>query len=102
VATAVGGLPTLLEGGAGVLVPPADPQALALALAGLMDDRERTARIARAGRVRIEDRYSFAGMVQRVETIYTDVLQSQARTERRPRRRAADATTAMETGQEAA
>jgi glycosyltransferase involved in cell wall biosynthesis len=100
VASAVGGLPTLLEGGAGLLVPPADPQALAAALAALNDDRQRAARIALVGGARIEDRYSFDAMVRRVETIYTDVLQSSAG--RRSRRRATDATSTIDLGRRAA
>jgi glycosyltransferase involved in cell wall biosynthesis len=99
VASAVGGLPTLLEGGAGLLVPPADPHALAAALATLMDDRQRAARLGLIGRARIEDRYSFDAMVRRVETIYTDVLQSSAR---RSRRRATDAASTIDLGRRAA
>ncbi|MCZ4496730.1 MAG: Poly(glycerol-phosphate) alpha-glucosyltransferase [Thermoleophilia bacterium] len=74
VATSVGGLPDLLGGGAGMLVPPNDPTALATALAKMMDSPEATARIAACGQRRIVQHYSFEGMVQRIEGIYDLVL----------------------------
>jgi glycosyltransferase involved in cell wall biosynthesis len=47
VATAVGGLLELVRNGeTGVLVPPRDPEALAGAVAGLLADREKGAKIA--------------------------------------------------------
>ncbi|MCW2925190.1 MAG: Poly(glycerol-phosphate) alpha-glucosyltransferase [Thermoleophilia bacterium] len=76
VATQVGGLPTLLEGDAGLLVPPADPAALAAALESLLLDPSRASALARAGRRRISERYSFEGMVRRIEGIYVDVHSS--------------------------
>jgi glycosyltransferase involved in cell wall biosynthesis len=53
VATAVGGLPSLLEGGAGLLVPPADPQALAAAFERLLEDRAACAALGMQGRARV-------------------------------------------------
>src|SRR5690606_22899954 len=49
VATAVGGLPGLLDG-AGVLVPPGDAAALAAAVAELVADSDRAAVLGAAGR----------------------------------------------------
>lgn len=83
VASSVGGLPTLLEGGAGTLVPPADPAALAAALAELMDDPQLRARRAAAGHARVQERYSFDGMVRRIESIYDEVLAASAEPARR-------------------
>ncbi|HET7788567.1 MAG TPA: glycosyltransferase family 4 protein [Myxococcales bacterium] len=48
VASAVGELPQLLAGGAGVLVPPGDPAALSEALAGVRDGEVRARAEARA------------------------------------------------------
>ncbi|MEO6867270.1 MAG: glycosyltransferase [Gaiellales bacterium] len=86
VATSVGGLPTLLADNAGLLVPPADPAALAAALTRLMDDPTLGRRLARAGARRVHESYSFEAMVQRIETIYTDVASTGARSARESRR----------------
>ncbi len=100
VASAVGGLPTLLEGDAGLLVPPADPGELAAAIAQLMDDDGRRDAVASAGHRRVAERYSFDGMVRRVQDIYVDVLASER--SRRPAAIAAEPAPVLETGQEAA
>jgi len=55
VATAVGGVPELVEHGAsGLLVPPAHPRALADAITRLLEDPELCATMGRAGRARAE------------------------------------------------
>jgi glycosyltransferase involved in cell wall biosynthesis len=77
VATAVGGLPTLLDGDAGLLVPPADPQALAAALDRLFADRDSCTAYGSRGRARVSERYSFDGMVDRVQDTYDAVLAEQ-------------------------
>lgn len=100
VASAVGGLPTLLEGRAGLLVPPADSTELAHAIAQLMDDDAARASIAAAGHRRVAERYSFAGMVDRVQDIYDDVLATEQ--SRRPAGIASEPAAVLETGQEAA
>lgn len=101
VATRVGGLPLLLEEGAGVLVPTADAGAIALELSRLMDDERHRAAVGAAGRDRVEAHYSFESMVRRVEQVYVHVLRdvgraAAARGERRGGAREAKA------GQEAA
>jgi glycosyltransferase involved in cell wall biosynthesis len=58
VASAVGGVPELVEDGVtGVLVPPEDPAALAAALVRLLADRELRRRLGCAGRERVRDRF---------------------------------------------
>jgi glycosyltransferase involved in cell wall biosynthesis len=53
VASAVGGVPEVLEeGGAGLLIPPADPDAVALAIGRLADDQAAAAALARRARAR--------------------------------------------------
>ncbi len=53
VASAVGGVPEVLEeGGAGLLIPPADPEAVALAIGRLADDGASTAALAQRARTR--------------------------------------------------
>lgn len=57
VATRVGGIPEIIEDGrTGLLVPPGDPQALALAIGRLLDDPDLAARFGqRAGEVAARD-----------------------------------------------
>ena len=57
VATTVGGVPELLGGGAGVLVPPSDPGALAAALDRVLGSVELRGEVARAGRRRVEEEF---------------------------------------------
>jgi colanic acid/amylovoran biosynthesis glycosyltransferase len=58
VGTSTGGVPELLRDGAGMLVPPADPGALADALASLAGNAELRARLASAGRARVEEEFA--------------------------------------------
>ena len=69
VATAVGGLPEVLEdGAAGILVPPADTTALAAAIGRIADDPA----LARRGRARAID-FGAGRMVHRVLKLYEDI-----------------------------
>lgn len=71
VASAVGGIPELVDdGNTGRLVPPGNAEALAAALIDLLDQPERAAQFGRAGRLRIEQTYSFDRMVGQMETLY--------------------------------
>ena len=97
VASNVGGLPSLLAGRAGLLVPPADPPALQDALASLIDDPSERDRIGAAGRERIASAYSFAGMVERIESIYEDIAERhRARSDRDGRTTSSDDDTERE------
>jgi glycosyltransferase involved in cell wall biosynthesis len=58
VATSVGQIDVLLEGGCGVLVPAGDEQALAAALRSLALDEDLLIRTAAAGRERVRESYS--------------------------------------------
>jgi colanic acid/amylovoran biosynthesis glycosyltransferase len=58
VATTTGGIPELLGGGAGEMVPPADPAALAEAIGRLVDDPELRERQGDVGRERVEESFS--------------------------------------------
>jgi glycosyltransferase involved in cell wall biosynthesis len=75
VATAVGGTPELLDGGgAGVLVAPQDPLALAAAMAGVLEDPSRAAALALAARERQHDIYNIDVQVRRLEEMYRELL----------------------------
>jgi sugar transferase (PEP-CTERM/EpsH1 system associated) len=74
-ATAVGGNTELLSAGrTGVLVPPADPAAMAAALLALALDPERAAAMGRAGRADAEARFSMRAMVGGYRGLYDRLL----------------------------
>ena len=77
VATHVGGIPEIVEDGIdGVLVPPADSNALAKAIVGLLGDPERRRLMASAGRERVRDRFSFEKMMRAYEQIYERLVEA--------------------------
>jgi glycosyltransferase involved in cell wall biosynthesis len=85
VATAVGGTPDLLGGGAaGVLVPPADPVALADAIGALLADPGRARELGERARERQRELYDLDLQVRRLEELYERLL-AETRA-RRPRR----------------
>jgi len=67
VGTTTGGMPELLEGGAGLLVPPADPAGLADELERLWREPSLRAELARAGRRRVEDEFDLERVVDELE-----------------------------------
>ena len=74
VATAVGGVPELVDDGAsGLLVPARDAAALAAALECLLRDRELAARLGRAARHTVELRFSLRGQVDRLLALWNEV-----------------------------
>jgi glycosyltransferase involved in cell wall biosynthesis len=84
VATAVGGIPELIEDGVhGVLVDAADPQALCAGIAKLLDDRPLAARLAAAARARRAAEFDLAGLMGRIEGLYDELLQDNRQTGRR-------------------
>jgi glycosyltransferase involved in cell wall biosynthesis len=75
VATAVGGTVEVLDGQrAGVLVPPADPQALARAILLLLADPVRSRRLGEEARRRVSEAFSARAMVARLEHLYEERL----------------------------
>ncbi len=74
VATNVGGIPDVLDGGrAGMLVPPRNPAALADAIAIYLDDKGVRAEYQQRARQDLE-RFSVASMVLKTSAVYSDVL----------------------------
>ena len=75
VATRVGGLgEAVVSGTTGLLVPPRDADALAGALARLLDDPEAGHSMGQRGRERVAEHFSFPAMVSRHEEVWTRLL----------------------------
>ena len=76
-ATAVGANGELvLPGSTGHLVPPGDAGALADGLCQLAQDAAGAAALGRAGRQRVEQRFSLGSMVAAYESVYQRVLKA--------------------------
>lgn len=75
VATAVGGIPEVVDETVGALIP-APPRAadLAAAVNGLLDDRDRLGRLGTAARRRYEERFSVDRWVLALRSIYDEAL----------------------------
>src|SRR5437899_6661892 len=74
VATAVGGIPELVEDGVtGLLVPVGDTQALAAALEQSLRNPELAARMGVAARRRVEERFSLMGQVDRLLALWAEL-----------------------------
>ncbi len=81
VASRVGGLVEILEPVGADLVEPGNPEALADALAGLLDDPRRRADL-RSAAISSADRFSIAAVVDRIEAEYRRVIDGADRTKR--------------------
>ena len=62
------------DGAEGVLVPPGDPEALAAAIAALLDDPLYARQLGEAGRQRAR-RYSWDVVAEEIETVYREALE---------------------------
>jgi len=71
IASRVGGVPELVvDGETGLLVPPADPDALARAIVALLDDPDLGARLGAAGARRARTMFSLDAVRAAVEAVY--------------------------------
>ena len=79
VATRVGGIPEIVvDGETGILVPRANPRALAEAVAALLDDPARARGMGRAARRRVVRDFAVEGMVERIDAVYRELLERKA------------------------
>jgi glycosyltransferase involved in cell wall biosynthesis len=75
VATAVDGVPEMLEDGrTGLLVPPGDPAALAEAVIRLLRNGDEARRLGEAARALVPPRFPLRRMIDQTERLYLDVL----------------------------
>jgi glycosyltransferase involved in cell wall biosynthesis len=73
IATASGGVPEIVvDGKTGLLVPPADPAALAGAARALLADSEMRRRLGAAGRARVETEFGLARHAAAIEAVYRE------------------------------
>ena len=104
IASAVGGLPEIVEDGTtGLLVPAGDPQALAAAIVRLAENPARTEAMGAAGRARALAAFSQVRCTDRIEQLYGEALAAAAerrsRTKRHSRSRANAASNASRKSQ---
>jgi glycosyltransferase involved in cell wall biosynthesis len=86
VATAVGGVPELIEDGVhGLLVRPGDPLELAGAIRRLLDDRALASRLGRAARERQRANFDLDAVVRRLESLYVELYDRSRSDSLRPR-----------------
>ncbi len=82
VATRVGGLPEVVDHGVtGLLVPPADPAALAGAMVEIWTDPDRCNRMGRVGRQCAEERFDVRRMLAEYEALYRGETESDRRSD---------------------
>jgi L-malate glycosyltransferase len=74
VASRVGGIPEILEGGNGILVPPSDPEALAAAIGRVLDDGAMATAMAEQGRRTVEKNFSVDATVSGTVAVYRELL----------------------------
>lgn len=76
VATRVGGTPEIVEDDeTGFLVPPGDPDALARATLGLLNNADLAQRLGNEAGRRARNRYSLGHMVRETESLYSRLLE---------------------------
>ena len=66
VSTRISGIPELVQPGCGLLARPGDPFSLAEQLLRVLEDRNLAARLARAGRERVEQAFTLEGQARRI------------------------------------
>jgi glycosyltransferase involved in cell wall biosynthesis len=75
VATAVNGVPRLVQDGAnGLLIPAGDAEVLATAIQRVVTNEALQASLVAAGRQTVEGKYSFQTRMQKLKAIYDDLL----------------------------
>jgi glycosyltransferase involved in cell wall biosynthesis len=71
--TTAGGLPEMLHGGAGLLVPPADPAALAEAVARILSEPGLAREMSSKGSMAVQD-FTAERMAEAVRSVYRSLV----------------------------
>ena len=80
IASAAGGIVDIVrDGETGLLVPPADADALATAIAELAEDRTRARELGEGGREYVEREFSWPVIIDRLMALYDDVVRRASR-----------------------
>ena len=83
VATDVNGAKELMQNGTtGLIIPPADPESLARAIASIIDDQTRLASLGQAGRKRVAEQFTIQKMADRLEAHLCDKIAEKQATSR--------------------
>jgi len=78
ICTAAGALPELV-GDVGMVVPPADPEALFEAMKTLLKDPIRTSRMGNAGLARVHKQYTWKAAAQKTLSVYREAIRDYRR-----------------------
>ena len=85
IATAVGGVPEVIEHNVtGLMVPPCDPAALSKAILALLNNEDLRHRLARAGRERVVRHFSFDRLMSVLNTLYAELSEAHLVRKSRP------------------
>jgi glycosyltransferase involved in cell wall biosynthesis len=75
IATNTGGLPEIIEDGVtGLLIPPEDPDAIANAIIRMAKEKEGARELAKRGKEKVLENYTFQQMINRTNEVYQHVL----------------------------
>jgi glycosyltransferase involved in cell wall biosynthesis len=80
VASAVGGIPRILESGVnGILVPPRQPEEIAAAVAQIVENKMLSTRLSKMARETVEKSFNVHQWVRKIESEYTKVIDKKIR-----------------------
>jgi glycosyltransferase involved in cell wall biosynthesis len=74
VSTAVGGVPELVEGGCGLLVPPGDAQALSKAMSHMLENPDVRKSMGEKSARRAEERFDVRAMTEAYQDLYKELV----------------------------
>lgn len=77
VATKIGGIPEIVTDGVdGILIPPANSDAIAEAVADLINQPEKLKSLANSGKQKVIERFEFEDMTRKYEAVYEDLIKN--------------------------